>query len=127
MRHGVQISKEHSPKTLEYRALMEKILYVSTIGSIMYAMRCTRLNVPFALSVTSRFQANLGESHWEAMKCILKYLRRTNDLFLVYGREELKLQGYTDSSFQSDPDDSRSTSGFLFTLNGRAVSWKSSK
>ena len=61
------------------------------------------------------------------MKCILKYLRRTKDLFLVYGGEELKLQGYIDSSFQSDPDDSRSTSGFLFTLNGGVVSWKSSK
>ena len=61
------------------------------------------------------------------MKCILKYLRRTKDLFLVYGREELKLQGYTDSSFQSDPDDSKSTDGFLFTLNGGEVSWKSSK
>ena len=93
----------------------------------MYAMLCTRPDVAFALSVTSRFQANPGESHWEAVKCILKYLRRTKDLFLVYGGEELKLQGYTDSSFQSDPDDSRSTSGFLFTLNGGAVSWKSSK
>ena len=93
----------------------------------MYAMLCTRPDVAFALSVTSRFQANPGESHWEAVKCILKYLRRTKDLFLVYEGEELKLQGYTDSSFQSDPDDSRSTSGFLFTLNGGAVSWKSSK
>ena len=55
------------------------------------------------------------------------YLRRTKDLFLVYGGEELKLKAYTDSSFQSDPDDSRSTSGFLFTLNGEAVSWKISK
>ena len=117
IRHGVQISKEHSPKTPEDRALMEKITYASAIGSIMYAMLCTRPDVAFALSVTSRFQANPGESHWEAVKCILKYLRRTKDLFLVYGREELKLQGYTDSSFQSDPDDSRSTSGFLFTLN----------
>ena len=54
-------------------------------------------------------------------------MRRTKDLFLVYGGEELKLQGYTNSSFQSDPDDSRSTFGFLFTLNGGAVSWKSSK
>ena len=61
------------------------------------------------------------------MKCILKYLRRTKDLCLVYGEEELKLKGYTDSSFQSDPDDSKSTSGFLFTLNGGAISWKSSK
>ena len=106
---------------------MEKIPYASAIGSIMYAMLCTRPDVAFALSVTSRFQDNPGESHWEAVKCILKYLRRTKDLFLVYGGEELKLQGYTDSSFQSDPDDSRSTSGFLFTLNGGAVSWKSSE
>ena len=127
MRHGVQISKEHSPKTPEDRALMERIPYASAIGSIMYAMLCTRPDVAFALSVTSRFQANPGESHWEAVKYILKYLRRTKDLFLVYGGEELKLQGYTDSSFQLDPDDSRSTSGFLFTLNGGAVSWKSSK
>ena len=46
---------------------------------------------------------------------------------MIYGGEELKLQGHTNSSFQSDPDDSRSTSGFLFTLNGGAVSLKSSK
>ena len=91
MRHGVQIFKEHSPKTLEDRALMEKIPYASAIGSIMYAMLCTRPDVAFALSVTSRFQANPGESHWEAVKCILKYLRRTKDLFMVYGRGELKL------------------------------------
>ena len=90
-------------------------------------MLCTRPDVAFALSVTSRFQANQGECHWEAMKCILKYLRRTKDLFLVYGGEELKLLGYIDSSFQLDPDDSRSTSGFMFTLNGGAVSWKSFK
>ena len=61
------------------------------------------------------------------MKCILKYLRRTKDLFLVYGGDKLKLQGYTDSSFQSDPGDSRFTSGYLVTLNGGVVSWKSSK
>ena len=127
MRHRVQISKEHSPKTPKDRALMEKIPYASTIGSIMYAMLCTRLDMAFALSVMSIFQANPRKSQWETVKCILKYLRRTKDFFLVYGGEELKLQGYTDSSFQSDPNYSRSTSGFLFTLNGGAVSWKSSK
>ena len=37
------------------------------------------------------------------------------------------MEGYTDSSFQSDIDDSKSTSGFVFMLNGAAVSWKSSK
>ena len=39
------------------------------------------------------------------MKSILTYLRRTKDLFLIYGEEELKLKGYSDSSFQSDLDD----------------------
>ena len=56
------------------------------------------------------------------MKCILKYLRRTKDLFLVYGGNDLKLTGYTDSSFQSDKDDSKSISGFVFMLNGGVVS-----
>ena len=127
MRHGVQISKKQSPKTPEDKALMQRITYASAIGSIMYAMICTWPYVAYALSVTNRFQADPGEKHWEAVKCILKYLRRTKDLFLVYGEEELKLKGYTDSSFQSDPDDSKSTSRFLFTLNGGAFSWKSSK
>ena len=54
MRHGVQISKEHSTKTPENRGLMEKISNASAIGSIMYAMLCTRPDVTFALSVTSR-------------------------------------------------------------------------
>ena len=61
------------------------------------------------------------------MKNILKYLRRTKDIFLIYGRSDLKLDGYSDSSFQSDPDDSKSISGYVFTLNSGAVSWKSSK
>ena len=99
MRHGVQICKEYSPKTLEDRALMEKIMYASLIGYIMYSTLCTRPDVAFSLSVRSMFQANSGERHWEAVKCILKYLRRTRDLFLVYGGEELKLHGYIDSSF----------------------------
>ena len=107
--------------------LMERIPYASAIRYIMYAMICTKPDVTFVLSVTSRFQADSGKKYWEAVKCILKYLRRTKDLFLVYGEEELKLKGYVDSSFQSDPDDSKSTFGFLFTLNGGAVSSESFK
>jgi hypothetical protein len=60
------------------------------------------------------------------VKNFLKYFRRTKDVFLVYGgEEELTVTGFTDASFQTDKDDSKSQSGFLFTLNGGAVSWKS--
>ncbi|KAK8667688.1 hypothetical protein V6N13_007836 [Hibiscus sabdariffa] len=128
MRHGISLSKEMCPSTPQERERMSQIPYASAIGSIMYAMICTRPDLSYALSMTSRYQANPGEGHWTALKNILKYLRRTKDVFLVYGgEEELRIKGYTDASFQTDKDDSRSQSGFVFCLNGGTVSWKSSK
>ncbi|KAL4272426.1 hypothetical protein GQ457_13G015890 [Hibiscus cannabinus] len=128
MRHDISLSKEMCPSTLQERERMSQIPYASAIGSIMYAMICTRPDLSYALSMTSRYQANPGEGHCTAVKNILKYLRRTKDVFLVYGgEEELRIKGYTDASFQTDKDDSRSQSGFVFCLNGGAVSWKSSK
>ena len=67
---------------------MDKIPYASTIGSIMYVMLCTRLDVSCALSMKSRFQSDPGESHCIAVKNILKYLRRTKDIFFIYGGQE---------------------------------------
>ncbi|KAK9036866.1 hypothetical protein V6N11_021790 [Hibiscus sabdariffa] len=102
---------------------MSQIPYASAIGSIMYAMICTRLDLSYALSMTSQYQANPGEGHWTTVKNILKYLRRTKDAFLVYGgKEELGIKGYTNASFQTDKDDSRSQSGFVFCLNKDTVS-----
>src|SRR5438105_4903312 len=107
---------------------MTKIPYASAIGSIMYAMICTRPDVSFALSVSSRYQSDPGIGHWTAVKNILKYLNRTKEMFLVYGGdEELIVKGYTDAGFMTDPDDSKAQSGYVFTLNGVAVSWNSSK
>ena len=90
-------------------------------------MLCTRPDVSFALSVTSRFQSTYGEEHWSAVKNIHKYLRMTKDLFLVYGEGDLQVNGYTDASFQSDRDDCKSQSGFVFIMCGETVVWKSSK
>ncbi|KAK8698024.1 hypothetical protein V6N13_114156 [Hibiscus sabdariffa] len=116
------------PSTPQERERMSQIPYASAIGSIMYAMICTRPDLSYALSMTSRYQANPGEGHWTAVKNILKHLRRTKYVFLVYGsEEELCIKGYTDASFQTDKDDSRSQSGSVFCLNGGTVSWKSSK
>ena len=119
----IHLSKTQGPSTPDEQRRMDKILYASAIGSIMYAMVCTRPDVSYALSATSRYQANPGESHWTTVKSILKYLRRTKDMFLVYGGEdELVVKGYTDASFQTDRDDLRSQSGYVFILNGGAVS-----
>ncbi|KAL4310633.1 hypothetical protein GQ457_01G017150 [Hibiscus cannabinus] len=102
MRHGISLSKEMCPSTPQERERISQITYASAIGSIMYAMICTRPDFSYALSMTSRYQANPGEGHWTTVKNTLKYLRRTKDVFLVYGgEEELRIKG--------------------------AVSWKSSK
>jgi len=128
MSHGITISKEQSPGSLDEKEHMSKVPYASTIGSIMYAMVCTRPDVSYALSMTSRYQSNPGEGHWTTVKNILKYLKRMKDSFLVYGGEEkLAVKGYTDASFETDKDDTVSQSGYVFCLNGGAVSWKSSK
>ncbi|KAK4382227.1 Retrovirus-related Pol polyprotein from transposon TNT 1-94 [Sesamum angolense] len=100
---------------------------IKDLGSIQNAAQCTRPDIAYALSVTSRYQACAGEAHWTAVKTILKYLRRTKDMFLVYDGGELILEGFSDASFQSDDDDAKSQSGFVFKLNGGVVAWKSSK
>jgi tRNA C32,U32 (ribose-2'-O)-methylase TrmJ len=83
--------------------------YASAIGSISYAMLCMRLDVSYALSATSRYPSNYGDTHWIIIKNILKYLRRTKKVFLVFGgEEEIVVKGYSNASFQTNVDDSKS-------------------
>ena len=104
---------------------MRRIPYASAVGSLMYAMLCTRPDICYAVGVVSRFQSNPGPEHWVGVKHILKYLRRTKYYMLVYSGGDLNLQGYTDSDFQGDKDSRKSTSGSVFTLGGGAVVWRS--
>ncbi|KAK1606568.1 hypothetical protein QYE76_030241 [Lolium multiflorum] len=125
---GKVLSKTQGPATADERERMSKIPYASAVGSIMYAMLCTRPDIAHAVSLTSRYQSDPGMEHWTAVKNILKYLKRTKDMFLCYGGDqELVVTSYTDASWNTDPDDSKSQSGYVFILNGAAVSWSSSK
>ncbi|KAK1666203.1 hypothetical protein QYE76_054362, partial [Lolium multiflorum] len=125
---GKVLSKTQGPATAEERERMSQIPYASAVGSIMYAMLCTRPDIAHAVSLTSRYQSDPGMEHWTAVKNILKYLKRTKDMFLCYGGDqELVVTSYTDASWNTDPDDSKSQSGYVFILNGAAVSWASSK
>jgi hypothetical protein len=87
MLHGTTLSKTQSPAIDKDRKAMNKIPYASAIDPIMYGMLCTRPDVAHAISLTSRYQFDLSLEHWIVVKNILKYLRRTKDMFLVYGDE----------------------------------------
>ena len=63
MCHGIRLSKTHCPTMQDEQDCMSKISYAFTVGSIMYAMLCTRPDVSYALSMTRRYQSDPGERH----------------------------------------------------------------
>ncbi|GJS42588.1 retrotransposon protein, putative, ty1-copia subclass [Tanacetum coccineum] len=111
MEERLDLNKTQCAATPKEMKRMQNVPYASVVGSIMYAVRCTIPDVAFAQNITSRFQQNLGELHWTVVKNILKYLRNTKDMFLVYGgnpKAELRVDCYCDAGFKTDIDDMKS-------------------
>ena len=107
--------------------------YQSKLGKIIYAMLGTRPDLSFVISTLSKFNSAPTDSHLFAAKRVLRYLKQTNKLGLTYSHNASRsyvipeLNGYSDSDHAGDRDDRRSTSGYVFILQGAAVLWKSNK
>ena len=121
----LKLSKEQSPKTAEEHEHMEKVPYASAVGSLMYAMVCTRPDIAYAVGAVSRYMSNPGKEHWEAVKWLLRYLKGTASASLCYGNGKVILEGFVDADLSGEEDSSKSTSGFVYTIDGTAVSWMS--
>jgi hypothetical protein len=115
------------PQTSQVEEQMRVVPYALVVGSLMYAMLCTRPDRCFTVGMVNRYQLNPPPQHWIAVKHMLKYLRRTRDYVLVYQCDDLTATGYTDSDSQSNCGYRKSTSGYVFTLGGGAISWRSVK
>jgi hypothetical protein len=102
-----KLTKEMCPKTQEEIEYMSRVPYSSTVGSLMYAMVCTRPDIAHAVGVVSRYMNNPGKEHWEAVKWILGYLRGTATHALCFGGSNTVLQGYVDSDMEGDKDSRR--------------------
>ncbi|GJT60989.1 hypothetical protein Tco_1004522 [Tanacetum coccineum] len=103
MQPNVDLSKTQGPSTPAEVKQMKGVPYALAIGSIMYAIRCTRLDVAFSQNLTSRYQHNPRENHWTDVENILKYLQNTKDMFLVYGGDssnKLSFTCYTDTEVE---------------------------
>ncbi|GKD34507.1 retrotransposon protein, putative, ty1-copia subclass [Tanacetum coccineum] len=130
MQEKLKLGKSQGTSSPAELKRMQNVPYASAVGSIMYAVRCTRLDVAFAQNITSRSQQNPGDLHWTTVKNILKYLKNTKDMFLVYGgdiKRELRVSCYTNAGYLTDVDDLKSQTRYLFILNGGVVDWKSTK
>ena len=81
---GVNLSVEQCPKTQEEEEDMSRVPYASVVGSLMYAMVCTRPDIAHAVGVLSRFMSKPGKEHWTTVKRVFRYLRGTSDYGLCY-------------------------------------------
>eukprot|EP00253_Pinus_taeda_P031844 PITA_31844 len=129
---GVKLSAEQCPKTQEEEEEMSCVPYASAVGSLMYAMVCTRLNIAYAVGVLSRFMSKLGKEHWTSVKRVFRYLHGTSDYGLCYqGRPRLykvlDIHGFVDADWAGDLYQRRSTTGYVFNVFGGAFSWMSKK
>ncbi|KAL5804929.1 hypothetical protein ACOSQ3_031729 [Xanthoceras sorbifolium] len=123
-----KLSVALSPKSDAEREYMLQVLYSNAVGSVMYAIVCTRPDISQAISVVSRYMHDPGKGHWQAVKWILRYLMDTVDVGLVFQRDNDDGQcvtGYVDSDYAEDLDKRRSTTNYVFTLAKGPVNWKS--
>ena len=106
---------------------MDANLYQSLVGSLRY-LTCTRPDIAYSVGIVSRYMEDPKQSHWKAIKRILRYIQGTKSLGLFYSStSDYNLVGYSDSDWCGDVDDRKSTSGYLFFMGETAFTWYSKK
>ncbi len=119
-------SSEDGTTTAEMFA--DKTAYQRLVGSLLYAAVVTRPDVAHAVSYVCRFTSEPTQQHWVAAKRILRYLKGTITLGLVYTKQKhQELIGYVDADWGGDRVTRRSTTGYVFVMGGAAVSWLSKR
>lgn len=97
--------------------------YSQLIGSLMYLSVCTRPDISQAVGALARYMASPTIEHWQAAKGVLRYLAGTAKCGITFSG--LELNGFCDADYAGDIDTRRSTTGYVFTLGGGAISWSS--
>lgn len=97
------------------------------VGALMYLAVATRPDIAHAVSALSQFNSSFGQTHWTAAKHVLRYLKGTMNLGLTYRLSKSQLEGFVDADWASCLADRKSYMGYVFTLNGGAISWNSCK
>ncbi|KAE8655249.1 hypothetical protein F3Y22_tig00117034pilonHSYRG01568 [Hibiscus syriacus] len=122
-----KLSSEQCPKTDKEAEDMKKDPYSNVVGCLMYAMVCTRPDLAHVVSQVCKYISKPGKQHWEAVKWIFRYLKGTVGHGIVFGsqRDNPLVVGYVDSDYAGDLDNRRSTTGYVFTLGGGPICWKS--
>jgi hypothetical protein len=126
------VTKQMTKAPADYQASLDDIRkYQSMIGSVMFAMICTRPDIAYAVTTLAQFASNPTPAHETALKRVLRYLHGTVHQGITYtgvgqSDSQPELRGYCDSDW-GQSEDRRSVTGYVFLLCGGAVSWQSRK
>ncbi|XP_043687495.1 secreted RxLR effector protein 161-like [Telopea speciosissima] len=90
-------------------------------------MSYTRPDIAFTVGILSRFTSNLDKEHWDALTRLMRYLKGTLRYVLHYTGHPPILEIYSDALWCSNLGDSKCTSGYVFTMGGATVAWKSKR
>ncbi|KAJ4723417.1 Retrovirus-related Pol polyprotein from transposon TNT 1-94 [Melia azedarach] len=111
----------------EGKDLEDTTMYRRLVGSLIY-LTLTRPDIAYAVGITSRYMEKPRKPHLEAVRRILRYVKGTIDLGLLYKKnQENKIVGYCDADYAGCRDTRRSTTGYVFNFGSTAVSWSSKR
>ena len=105
----------------------KRLPYRELVGALMYLAVATRPDIAFAVSALSQFNTNYSQIHWSVAKRVLRYLKGTTNLGLVFESNNDALKDYVDADWASCLNDRRSYTGFVFVLGSGPVSWDAKK
>jgi hypothetical protein len=122
---GTQLSTADCPTEEDEKQEMSTRPYRELVGALAWLALGTRPDIAFATSSLACFGHNPGRVHWEAAKCVLRYLKGTKMWRLKLGGKTPEIATFTDADWGSHRDDRHSVGAYLVKIGDGAVSWKS--
>ena len=111
-------NKKFRPNT---KRPVKQLEYSKIIDSLMYVMSCTRPDIAFSVGLLSRFSSNPEKPHWNVVQRLMRYLKRTLNLSLLYTGYPVVIEGFSDTSCCLELNECSSTRGFVYTMGGAAI------
>lgn len=118
-----KLSAKLCPTTEKEKNEMVNIPYMQLIGCLLFAAQVSRPDINFAVNLLSRYNTNPGKAHWGAAKRVLRYIKSTINRRLVYSKSPTEIEGFCDADWAGDLDKRSSTTAYVFTFQGAAISW----
>lgn len=108
---------------------LNNVPYREAVGSLIFLSIVSRSDITYAINSVSKYLNNHNADHWRAVKKIFQYVAGTFNYSIEYqsDRNESELTGFSDAYYASDVETRRSTTGYLFNLGNRPITWTSQR